>query len=368
MKNWSAGFLVAGLLMFLISGAVYAQPRLEAYAELKRGPGNIAVTPEGQVIVSLHQFYGYDDRVVSVDPDGTVRPFPDARWNKPPSSGSLVGLDAVLGLRSDRRGIVWLLDNGMLAGHVPKLVGWDTRHDELERIIHLPEPISIEGTFQNDLAVDRTHETIYLADPANGSDAALVVVDLKTGSARRVLQGHRSVVPKDVKVRVKGRILKTEKDGKFVPVTYGLNPITISPDNEWVYYGPMSGTSVWRVRTRDLLNKNLSKGELASRVQRYGDKPVSAGITIDNAGNVYITDVGRKAIGVTQPDGSYRVVVQDDELLDWPDGLATGPDGYIYVTVNRLHKSALLNKGVDESDPPYYITRFKALSEVSVGR
>ncbi len=75
-----------------------------------------------------------------------------------------------------------------------------------------------------------------------------------------------------------------------------------------------------------------------------------------------------KGIGVTRPDGTYELLVSDDDLLDWPDGFATGPDNYIYAAVNRLHKSARLNGGVNDSAPPYYVVRFPALAPVSIGR
>jgi sugar lactone lactonase YvrE len=148
----------------------------------------------------------------------------------------------------------------------------------------------------------------------------------------------------------------------------GVNPITIDAAHEYVYYGAMHGTSLYRVRTSDLLNKTLSAAELAERVERFGDKPVSDGITMDTAGNVYITSVSENGIGVVKPDGSYELLFSDPERLSWPDGMSCGPDGKVYATVNRLHKSARLNAGVAESQPPYYVVRFDPLAPCPVGR
>jgi len=257
------------LVAVLIGGApAAADPAIEVYAAMNEGPGNIAVTPEGDVIVSLHQFYRPEWRVVAVAPNGTLEPYPTPAWSGPPGADG-VGFDAVLGLRADTKGRVWMLDNGRLTGSVPKLVAWDHVRDRLHRVIHLPAPASAGNTFQNDLAVDLDHGAIYLADPAGGDNAALVVVDLRTGFARRLLEGHASVVPEDVTATVEGRPLEVERpDGSLVEPRVGINPITIDPASEWVYYGPMSGTSLYRIRTSHLLDESLSPAALGGRVER----------------------------------------------------------------------------------------------------
>ena len=39
---------------------------------------------------------------------------------------------------------------------------------------------------------------------------------------------------------------------------------------EWVYFGAMSGTVLYRVRTADLRDASLSEEALARRVERFG--------------------------------------------------------------------------------------------------
>ena len=369
LLNFLAGVLsVATVIVygFAAHSPVVAQTdELEIVAEFtaEHPPGNVAITPEGRLIMSQHQFYGAPLRVVEVMDDGSVIPFPNETWSSEPNENG-VGLNTVLGLRSDEEGIVWMLDRSAGEGQPGKIVGWDTNDDELDRVIYLPPPIIADSPFLNDLAVDREHNAIYITDTASGDDSALIVVDLYTGFSRRVLEGDVSTQPEDIPLIVDERVINMGGE----PAKIGVNPITIDPDNEWVYYGPMSGRSLYRIATADLLDESLSPEELSSRVERYSDKPICDGITIDGAGNVYITSITNNAIGVVDETGEYRVLYQDDELLSWTDGMAFSPDNYVYVTVSQLHNSPPLNNGENDAQPPFYLVRFPALASGEVGR
>jgi sugar lactone lactonase YvrE len=361
MRAGLSGRAVLGLLMVGLVTATTSAADLEVVAELDTPPGNVAVTPSGAVITSQHQFYSPEIAVVRHGEDG-AEPFPNRTWATPPGPDGR-GMHAVLGLNADQRGIVWMADNGAPA---PRLIAWDTRDNSLHRAITLPDHAAPEGSFPNDLAIDVARGMVYFAD-FGGPEPALIALDLESGQARRVLACHASVVPEDDQpVRVDGEVVTMGTGEDARPARVGVNPITIDPTNTWVYYGPMSGTSVYRVRSADLA-AGLSDNELAERVERYGDKPVSDGITVDNDGNVYITELNAGAVGVTRPDGSYERLI-NDERIQWPDGFAAGPQGYIYLTVNQLHRSAPLNKGDNDAAPPFYIFRFDALGEVVPGR
>ncbi len=54
--------------------------------------------------------------------------------------------------------------------------------------------------------------------------------------------------------------------------------------------------------------------------------------------------------------------------LSWPDGFAVGTDGMIYTTVNELHRSPVLNDGVDATRGEFAIVRFKPLAPAFQGR
>jgi sugar lactone lactonase YvrE len=324
---------------------------LELVAELDQPPGNIAVTPAGKIVMSLHQFYEPQERVVMLDQDTkALAPF-----------AAKAKVDAVLGIRSDRDGVVWMLDNGMRGNKPRRLIGWDSNKDRKVADINLNK-VTPKDQFVNDLVVDSDHNAVYIADPAGGANAAIIVVDLKTRKARRVLEGHASVVPEDIDLVVDDTPVRVRTpDGQEIKPRIGINPIALDAQNEWLYYGPMHGKTLYRVRTADVRDAKLKPEELAQRVETWAERPISDGIIMDSAGNIYITDVGANAVGVIDAERKYRVLAQD-ERLSWPDAFSFGPDGQLYVVANQLHRTARLNAGTQTAAPPFRVFRFPPLA------
>ncbi len=355
-RRFITGLAIAMLASTSNASVASWQPALEVVAEVKQGPGNITVTPGGAIIVSLHQFFGHDVRVARVYGDGSLRPFAEA-----------AALNSVLGLQADSNGVVWMLDNAMRGGDRRRLVGWHVADDRLVADIDLTSA-SLDGSFLNDLAIDTKRQVAYIADPAAGANAALLVVDLATGEARRVLQGHSSLTPEDIDLVIDGSPVRIKKDdGEEIRPRVGVNPIALGADAKWLYFGPMHGRGMYRIRTADLLDPRIPTNDLVQRVERWADKPISDGISIDQAGNLYLGELSANAIGVISADGRYRRLVSDPRL-SWVDAFSFGPDGYLYTVANQLHRTAVLNAGEDTTKPPFLILRLQPLAEGIPGR
>lgn len=358
--------LTAILLMIAFETASANESKFDVIANLDKGPGNVTVTADGRIIMSLHQFYLPKYSVVEYK-NKVLVPFPNKALANSDSTSKLK-LDSVLGIRSDANGIVWMLDNGMRSGVPPKLVGWDTKIDKLHQIIYLPEPIAPKDTFVNDFAVDLRHNYIFISDPAGGTNAAIIVVNLSTGTARRVLEGHASVIPENVDLIVDNAPIQVKDySGKLIRPHIGINPITEDLNNEWVYFAPMHGLSLYRIKADDLINEKLDAKMLASRVERYSDKPISDGMTIDKDNNIYLGELSANAIGVISADKKYQRLAQCPRL-SWVDSFSFGPGGQLFAVVNRLHQSGTLNGGVSTSKPPYYLLQIKPLAAGLTGR
>lgn len=355
MINRTAAATSACAAILLAAAAAAAAPKLEVLADLPAAPGNVTVAPDGTAVVSAHPSSRAEVIGLKITSDGTVTPFPPAQVG--------ASMQRVLSVRADDTGHVWMLA-GTPGPGAKDLYVVDTKTGAIDRTIAIEAP----GSFLNDMALALDQGVIVISDP--GGKCSLDVLDVKTGTLRKLLVGDKSVAPEDVDAPIDGIPLAQSRDpdGKLRPMRGGVNPITIDAREEWVYYGAMTGKTLYRVRLADLLDTSLSEARLAARVRRYGDKAPSAGITIDDAGNVYVADVGARGIGVTAPDGHYRVLVQDDKLIDWPDGIAVGPGGYVYIAPNGLYRSWASHRFMGPAKPPFHLIRFKALAGTTPGR
>jgi hypothetical protein len=276
--------------------------------------------------------------------------------------------------------MLWILDMGDHAGAAawpatrpPRLVGWDLARNAMAREITLPPAVLRPNSWPQDFALDQRRGLAFIADamradPTRDDPAAIIAVDLRSGAARRILEGHPSFAPAPLPaLTLRSGLLTTRgSDGQDHTIRFGLDPITIDPAYEWVVWGPGNGLSLYRARAADLADPALPQEVLASRVERWRDKPASDGISIDREGNVYVTDVLRGAIGVSTA-GGYRVLARDPRMI-WPDGTAFGPDGWLYASISQFGRMPMVNGGQDRGEPPYLVLRLKPLAPSTIGR
>lgn len=364
------------------NGKATGQPTLEVHAQLDAaGIGGITQMPDGRLIVGYHPFYAPKVQVALLNADRrSTTPYPSLEWQscKNPD-GSWKSdfnqcLDWVLGFHTDANGILWMLDSakttdkaaGRPAGLVPKLVGWNTRTNALHKVIPITGDATVTESQHNDFVVDTRRQVIVIADEAIGENskgvgdkAALVVVDLKTGQSRRLLQGHESVMP--VKDPITWDVGQPTA-GSFA-LGVGVDGIALDHKGEWLYFAPLSGYKLYRIRMKDLLNARLTSEQLGAKVRTYADKPFNGGLSIDASDNVYLTEIGERAVGVIPPGTrKYRRLVTDPGMV-WPDGVTYNRDGYMYTGAAQLTLTDVLQADkVAKNKAPYLIYRFRPLA------
>jgi sugar lactone lactonase YvrE len=322
---------------------------LEVVANLDFPPGNVAVSAKGRVFATFHPEGNPPTSVFELR-DGAPVPYPP---------GGLPGglaYQSVLSLRIDRKNRLWVLDYGRYGLGTARLLAFDLATDALVQRHDFPSKIALLGSHLNDFQISPDGNRVYIADASLFLKIpAIIDYDVKHQRARRLLQGHESVLPEKYVPVVQG--VRMQFFG-FFAIRPGVDSIALDDAGEWLYFAPITSRSLWRVRTADLDDESLSRQELESRVERYAEKTMSDGIAIDSEGTVYLTDPEHSAIVALDPDRTLHTLVRD-ERLRWPDGLSFGPDGWLYVSCSALHQVILRDASEIRASAPYQIFRFR---------
>ena len=321
---------------------------LEEVVAYKEPVGNVAVNRDGRIFFTVHPEARPAGNKLLEYVRGAAVPFPSG-------AAQAELFDTVLGVAIDRYNRLWTIDHGNHGMRTARIVAIDLDTNEVLRDQKLSPDIAPAGSFLQDLQVSADGNTIVIADTSVWrKKPAIIVYDVETGNARRVLEAHASVSAEDYLISNGGR--KMVFLGGIVALRGGIDGIALGED--WLYYGAISGSGLYRVRLRDLRDEKLPAAQLARRVERVGDKPLSDGMSVDSAGNVYITDVEHGSIFIVGPDGRLRTLIAADELR-WPDALSFGPGGYLYIADSALSELILQSREHIESQGPYRIFRFR---------
>ncbi len=308
---------------------------IEVAASERRWTG-IAVSKEGRIFVCFPRWS--DDVPVSVGEvmeSGRVRPFPDTAWNHWDASTSPGDhFVCVQSIYIDRQDNLWVLDSASpnSSGVVPggaKLLKVNIDNGKTLQKILFDDTVAPPAAYLNDVRVDASRDAAYITDSGLG---ALVVVDLKTGKARRCLAEHASTKSEDVVVTIGGR---EWRPGGQVP-RVNADGLALSKNGDLLYYHALAGLTLYRIETRWLRDAAVTERMLEAEVESLYETCAADGIGIGPNGYLYLTAVDDDAIKLFVSLGKLRTVVKDPRLK-WPDSLAWGPDGCIYVTTSQIH-------------------------------
>ncbi|MFT5465901.1 MAG: hypothetical protein ACI8UO_000997 [Verrucomicrobiales bacterium] len=353
--------LIVATVIAGLHGGFGADVKLDVAAKLTQGPGGLAISNDAGIVVSLHPFFQTRERAIRIDSKGEWAPYPSVELGSGGVSGlSGIALDSVMAVHIDAEGIVWMLDSGRRGEATPKIVGWNPDTEREHRVIYLPKPITIDTSYLADFAIDPEEPFIYIADPAGGQDAALIVVDLTTGLSRRVLHGHLSVTPENISFAIGGKSVKARRvDGSGAEPMAGVNPIAIDQKGRNLYFGPLKGLRLYNVETEKLRDPSVPAAELNQAVEYYAVKPICDSIAIDEKNNIYAADLAHNAITIITPDERKPEIYIRDPRLCWPDGLSFGPEGRLYFFCSQLHRTESFNGGQNHTEAPFVVYRIK---------
>jgi sugar lactone lactonase YvrE len=310
--------------------------------------GNVAVSRQGRVFFTVHPEARPRGNKLLEYVDGASVPYPSLAQQTPL-------FDTPIGVAIDQFDRLWVIDHGNHGTATARIVAIDLSTGEVLRNQSLDASIAPVGSFLQDLQVSEDGRTIIIADASFWrKQPALIVYDVEYGHARRVLEGHPSVTAENYRIRTSDRDMAFA--GGIVALRGGVDGIALGP--QWLYYGALNGSGLYRLRLKDLQNSSLSGEQLAALVERYSDKPLSDGLSVDTAGGVYITDIEHNAIFRLDPDEGLSTLIRSPEVR-WPDALSFGPDNYLYIADSALQDVIFKSTEHILAKGPYRVFRFQ---------
>jgi sugar lactone lactonase YvrE len=355
--------LASDPFVFTSTSPVMPAEALELVAELPEPPSNVAVSADGRIFFTHHPDAGSAQKVVEWVGGQTV-PFPDAAFQEPRDDGQPY-FDTPFSVRIDDQQRLWVLDAGANGMRQARLLSFDLRTRSTVHRWDIPPDIAGLGSTLQDFHVDRDGRYVYIADlSAIRLRPAVIVYDVQTRSARRLLEGQAGVSGTRFVVNVKGQPLI--RLGGLVHVNAGINPIALDHHGEWLYFGAISGDRLFRIRTADLRDEQFSAAALAARVEDYGPKNQSDGMTIDSAGNIYLAGVGQGTVDQLTPSRELRTYIRSSRLR-WPDGMGFAPDGWVYLADSDFAGILFQSRSHIHANGPYALYRFRAEQKGRVG-
>jgi sugar lactone lactonase YvrE len=326
-------------------------PALEEMAISDELWTGVAVSRDGRVFVCFPRWS--TDPAVSVGEiriGGKIWPCPDEEWNTwAPPADPARHFVCVQSVYVDRDDFLWVLDaaSAYMQGVVPggaKLVKVDIHRNQVVQEIQFDETVAPPASYLNDVRVDTQRRVAYLTDSGLG---ALIVVDLATGKARRVLADHSSTKSEDMALRIDGKEWRV--NGRAPQIH--ADGVALDAAGEFLYYHALTARTLYRIGTQYLLDPALTEHELVARVESLGTTGATDGMEFGPEGYLYLTGIEDGTIKVFASIGNTEPIIRDPRLV-WPDSFARGPGGYMYVTTSQI------NLGADRTQP-YKMFRFK---------
>lgn len=379
-RSFRAGAAPAiSAIAVLLSGCTYAPHATRSservVTEVARFEGDqvtgVAVSRTGRLFASFPNWHpGHRVHVVEVEAgSGASRAFPDGSWNdwtrEQPvreESGARHWI-CVQSVYVDALDRLWVLDPaapgmaGLASGARPKLVCFDLATNQPERTYFFDESVCPGGSYLNDVRIDVAADHAYITDSSLGG---LVVLNLASGDARRVLADHPSTrAEPNVVLACEGRELRMAggPNAGGVPQVHS-DGIALDASRGWLYWQALTARTLYRIPASLLRDAGASDADLAAAIENLGPTVATDGMEIDAQGNVYFSAFERDAVVVRTPEGALRTIASSPRFA-WPDSFALAPDGTLYFTTAQIHRSAWFNADGAMPDSPYRIFKIQ---------
>ncbi len=319
----------------------------------------VTVSPKGRIFVNFPLWSRSHLMSVGEWTDGKLTPYPNDGWNQTEGDPRTRWV-CVQSVVADANNHLWVLDPAApmmkkIVPDGPKLVQIDLDTAQVVKTYPFGPDIAPERSYLNDVRIDLKHRHAYITESGVG---ALIVLDLDTGKARRVLETHASTKAEpSATLTVEGYKLIDPKTGR-TPMLHA-DGIALDPSGAYLYWHALTGETMHRIKTAALRDASLSASGLEKLVERLARTPKPDGMLADKDGGIYLAAFELNGICRFDPATGKTTTVLTDERLKWPDTMAWGPDGALYVTTSQIHRMAKYHGGESKRSEPYRVYRVR---------
>lgn len=331
---------------------------LEVAAQYPEPIGNIAVSASGRLFFTVHPESRPRGPLLLEWRAGAAHPWP--------STAAQADLQTPLGLTVDSRDRLWVIDHGVHGLGDVRLRGYALDDGRPLASIALAAVAPV-GSFLQDLRISPDGRWAVIADVSFWRHRpALVVVDLTQGHAWRTLEADVSVMPQDWQIHTPAQPMAFF--GGLVWLKPGVDGVAISDDGRWVYYAAMAHSRLYRVPLALLVDANASEASRRAAIEAVAVKPMSDGLSIDQRGQVLITDVEHGAVMRWRPGSDRPETLLQSDRIRWADGFSHGPEDWLYLADSAIPEQMLRSRAHIAAQGPYTIWRFRTGSPGQPGQ
>ncbi len=281
--------------------------------------------------------------VVEVLSDVQSKAYPNESWNSwtignAVTDSSFVCVQSVV-MSNDK---LFVIDtrNPQFKGVIesPMIYVFDLKTDKLSEAYQLSDSVFYDNSYVNDVRIDEGTQTAFFTDSGR---AGLIVLDLESGSAKRVLDEHISTTAEVGYLTI--------NDKKWSNMVHS-DGIALDSENGMLYYHSLTGYNLYRVPTNALIN--ATEKDIQSKAELVAKTAAPDGMIIYE-GAIYYADLeNHKILKMDLKTKEVSEVVSGAEVI-WADTFTIG-GGYLYYTNSRIHEAS-----ADVSDMSFSINKIK---------
>ena len=330
---------------------------------------------KGQFYISTARWAGREmpatlSRLVKKGDGWVLQAYPSEEMNDPANPK---GLKAVLGFTVDRNDVMWILDQGKIAGAPTKqgdekIVLWDIKtNKEIQRYEFTNEESDHKCSFLNDVVVDNDSGFAYIPDSGifcSPTAGGIIVYDSKANKVRRILDRTKFTIADP---NFFFNMFHTSVNAEVTtagPMATGPDGVALSGDKKTLYWTNLTGNVLYSLDTALLRDFTVPEPMLQAAVKPVITLPSNTdGMTADREGNIYMTALTLDGLMKYDPRRNTLERFVHDPAMVWPDTLTWGPDGSLYVISDHLN--VFVDGDMNFDNPP--VPNFRIWKIANVG-